>query len=307
MEVFCPAQLFFSVILKFPGRGRKNLPHARRNAKLIGPILVERQEALKAAGLPSRYASHEIPPVSDRVENQLWRTPRRVLAGRFLRQILGFDTVPQQSALARDDDHDDDEDHGHDDHDEDGHSREESWIHLLAPYIEHVDKVRICPEDPHADERLDARETSFALNGYLGVVIEAEHGRGKRRRTVVPDGVKKLRQLNSTSKTIAMFETTDQVHLDHVHSYDWFSQDNINSERVYSAVAAEVAVDRHGPAANYLFVDGHVELPPNRSTSGAAKPSTLPSPSNSASRPSIDRSMAGGMNSAVCEWGVWKA
>ena len=144
-------------------------------------------------------------------------------------------------------------------HDPEGESsRSESWIYLLAPYMENVDEIRICPEDPQGDERLADRETSYAMNGYLGVVIDINLGGGKRLRNV-HGAVKKLRQVRSTSKTVAMFEATENVHLDHIHSYDWFSENNINDERVFDAVASEVAVNRHsGSTANYLYLDGHV-------------------------------------------------
>ena len=125
--------------------------------------------------------------------------------------------------------------------------------------MENVDEIRICPEDPEGDERLADRETSYAMNGYLGVVIDINLGNGKRLKNV-HGAVKKLRQIKSTSKTMAMFEATENVHLDHIHSYDWFSENNINDESVFDAVASEVAVHRHGGStANYLYLDGHVE------------------------------------------------
>lgn len=140
-----------------------------------------------------------------------------------------------------------------------GSAVDESWIYLLAPYVENVDEIRICPDDPLAKERLADRATSFAMNGYLGVVIDINLGGGNYLRNV-HGAAKKLRQVKSTSKTLAMFEGTENVHLDHIHSYDWFSENNINNGRVFDAVASEVAVDRHHRStANYLYLDGHIE------------------------------------------------
>src|SRR5262249_7099874 len=36
-----------------------------------------------------------------------------------------------------------------------------SWIYTLAPYVENVDKIRICPADPKGDDRLKAKGTSY--------------------------------------------------------------------------------------------------------------------------------------------------
>ena len=56
------------------------------------------------------------------------------------------------------------------------------------------------------------------------------------------------------------------VNYDHVHSYNWFSEENLaangpGQREVWNAVTAELVVDRHqGNTANYLYVDGHVEV-----------------------------------------------
>ncbi len=41
------------------------------------------------------------------------------------------------------------------------------WIDTLAPYMESVDAIRICPSDQKADERLKARMSSYAMNAYV--------------------------------------------------------------------------------------------------------------------------------------------
>ena len=45
-----------------------------------------------------------------------------------------------------------------------------------------------------------------------------------------------------------------------MHAYGWFNEDAIANGYVFDVVAAEAAVNRHnGSAANYLFMDVHVE------------------------------------------------
>lgn len=46
---------------------------------------------------------------------------------------------------------------------------EDSWIYTLAPYLGDVDEVRICPADPHGEERLRANLTSYILNEFVAV------------------------------------------------------------------------------------------------------------------------------------------
>ena len=47
------------------------------------------------------------------------------------------------------------------------HTKAESWIYSLAPYMESVDAIRLCPEDTSRHENLTDRITSYAMNGYL--------------------------------------------------------------------------------------------------------------------------------------------
>jgi len=138
------------------------------------------------------------------------------------------------------------------------------WIITLAPYMESVDAVRLCPEDLKRIEQLSNRPTSYAMNGYL------------REEGFNPTGIKtpgfvsKFSQLAETHRTIVMFEAGFGVDTtkDHVESPDWFDASNLKrnsppNHAVWDAVKAEVAVDRHhGGLANYLYADGHVEVIP---------------------------------------------
>ncbi len=129
-----------------------------------------------------------------------------------------------------------------------------AWIYTIAPYMEDVDAIRICPDDPNGDARMAAKMTSYALNGYLS------------NKDGVPPGVPcfpTAHKLKETSKTIVMFELSDslavQLSNDHVHCFDWFSKSNIAAGTVWNAINAAVTTERHGDTANYLYADGHVD------------------------------------------------
>jgi prepilin-type processing-associated H-X9-DG protein len=149
------------------------------------------------------------------------------------------------------------------------HEHKESWIFSLAPHLESVDAIRLCPEDNARHEQLTSRVTSYAMNGYLREPDIGPFG-------PEPGFVAKFYVLPETHRTIMVFEAgkrkthaTDsdklEVNFDHVESPEWFSAYNLKrndaSQRaVWKAVKDEVAVDRHqGDVANYLYADGHVE------------------------------------------------
>ena len=130
----------------------------------------------------------------------------------------------------------------------------QSWIYTLAPHLESVDSIRICPEDPRGEERLRDHETSYVLNGFLAIDTGIEGY----------EPVRNLWDIAETSTSILMFEAGDRVDVDHAHSYEWFSWYNVHYRNpdqnlVWNAFSAEVAAERHlGNTANYLYGDGHV-------------------------------------------------
>jgi prepilin-type N-terminal cleavage/methylation domain-containing protein/prepilin-type processing-associated H-X9-DG protein len=135
---------------------------------------------------------------------------------------------------------------------------DESWINTLAPYLERVDAIRLCPEDARRLEGASFRRTSYAQNGYLREPTDAD-------LIVYPDladdFVSRLDELPATYDTIVAFEAGNMVELtlDHVDSWTWFSEDFPTAKERWEQVQAEVAVERHGGAgANYLYADGHV-------------------------------------------------
>jgi prepilin-type N-terminal cleavage/methylation domain-containing protein/prepilin-type processing-associated H-X9-DG protein len=132
-----------------------------------------------------------------------------------------------------------------------------SWIHTLSPYIESVDAIRICPEDPLAQERLEARGTSYVANDYIINDILP---------TQVSEKVRYLRQVEATTRTLVVMEIADRWSADggveHTHASTWFSNFNIEKKFVEWAIEQDVQLDRHAQAANYLYLDAHVELIP---------------------------------------------
>ena len=137
---------------------------------------------------------------------------------------------------------------------------EKTWIYTLAPFMENVDSVRICPADPRGAEKLENKGTSYILNEYI-----CEPG---------PDSAMNINHLQSTSQTILVFTSSDSrgtaITEDHTHSRNWFRPP---TSAVWPRIVSDIQPDRFGgppfgsPAdqratgtANYLFGDGHVEL-----------------------------------------------
>jgi prepilin-type processing-associated H-X9-DG protein/prepilin-type N-terminal cleavage/methylation domain-containing protein len=143
-----------------------------------------------------------------------------------------------------------------------------TWIFTLAPHLESVDEIRLCPDDLKRIEQDSSRITSYALNGYLRKPTQTE---AFVYPEIVPDFVSKLYDLPETHKTFVAFEAGQgvDVDFDHVHSPEWFTEayptaaerwDQIADEKADVHDSGEVAVDRHsGDMANYLYADGHVE------------------------------------------------
>jgi len=135
-----------------------------------------------------------------------------------------------------------------------------TWIYTLAPYVENVDQIRICPVDPKGKERLDNKGTSYVLNEYV-----CEPGPGEARN---------LFRMPATSRTIAVFTNSDEKGVatteDHTHSRNWFKLPtgvwarictDIQPNRFGSGINLPIA-ERASGHANYLYADGHVELIP---------------------------------------------
>jgi prepilin-type N-terminal cleavage/methylation domain-containing protein/prepilin-type processing-associated H-X9-DG protein len=127
-----------------------------------------------------------------------------------------------------------------------------SWVYSLAPHMEKVDAIRICPTDPLADERRMALATSYIINQYL--TTKGDHS------ALI------LRQVEATHRTMLAFEIADdtapEVKSEHSHSTEWFSEGNVNEGLVLWHIQREIQIDRHFKTSNYVFLDGHVETIP---------------------------------------------
>jgi len=139
------------------------------------------------------------------------------------------------------------------------HTAEEdaSWIYTIAPFMENVDEIRICPDDPKRRERLDDRLTSYVMNAYL---------------TSEPSTlfVTNYNQLQATSKTVVCFELADQkaaiIENDHVHNHGWFT----GAPGVLGRIERDIATRRHSEGTHMLFADWHVEIVPQATIAGWA-------------------------------------
>jgi prepilin-type N-terminal cleavage/methylation domain-containing protein/prepilin-type processing-associated H-X9-DG protein len=133
-----------------------------------------------------------------------------------------------------------------------------SWIYSLSNFVGGVDKIRICPSDPHGPERLAQQGTSYLMNEYTSTPALDPFG------LPIPgeNDFRKLDGIRRPSDTITVFETADQqgasTGQDHTHSRNWTS---------WNAVLVDIQPDRHRPGgpvgdhssgtANYLFADSH--------------------------------------------------
>jgi len=127
-----------------------------------------------------------------------------------------------------------------------------SWIYTVAPFMESVDAVRICPDDARAAERLRARMASYVMNAYL---------------TSEPvDGITQQNKLRAQSKTVALFELADPkpatIDSDHVHNHAWFTTLTVARKQVLDRIKTDVAIARHGGCAHLVYADWHVESVP---------------------------------------------
>ena len=128
-----------------------------------------------------------------------------------------------------------------------------SWIYTVAPFMESVDAVRICPDDKKGAERLRERLSSYVMNVHL----TDEGGAGS---------VTNRNQLQATSKTLAAFEIADAkaalIENDHVHNQGWFTASNVAAKRVFQRIEGDMATRRHADGSHLLFTDWRVEFVP---------------------------------------------
>jgi prepilin-type processing-associated H-X9-DG protein/prepilin-type N-terminal cleavage/methylation domain-containing protein len=130
---------------------------------------------------------------------------------------------------------------------------EQAWIYTIAPFMEDVDAIRICPDDPNGPARLKNKLTSYVMNSY--VCIRGDVG-----------AITNMNKMAERSKVYIAFETSDSLgasHADHTHGSEWFKDPMTRANRVartWGRIRADIQTNRHGSGSNYLFADGRVEL-----------------------------------------------
>jgi prepilin-type N-terminal cleavage/methylation domain-containing protein/prepilin-type processing-associated H-X9-DG protein len=126
---------------------------------------------------------------------------------------------------------------------------EQSWIYTVAPFMESVDAIRICPDDLKAADRLDQKLTSYVMNAYLT----------DEPRSFAVTNHNKLR---ASSKTLVAFEIADQkapiIENDHVHNHAWFTSLTVARKQVLQKIEADAAIERHAGSSHFLYADWHV-------------------------------------------------
>jgi len=133
------------------------------------------------------------------------------------------------------------------------------WINTLAPYLENVSSIRICPNDPKGKERQENQGTSYLLNDYI-----SDPGEG---------ACFFLSKLQSTTETMIVFTASDRrgtaITEDHAHARNWFRPVGISdtNEARWSRILSDIQPDRFfgsrtgdhaSGVSNYLYADGHV-------------------------------------------------
>lgn len=140
----------------------------------------------------------------------------------------------------------------------------ESWIDQLAPYMESVDEIRLCPEDLERHETDSKRVTSYAINGYLRQPTKGERltYEGTADEAVFDDFADRLQAVGSTHETLVLFEAGASVAAayDHLHSWEWYMEEyGYSTEQRLARIQSDIVIDRHqGTVSNYLYADGHV-------------------------------------------------
>jgi prepilin-type N-terminal cleavage/methylation domain-containing protein/prepilin-type processing-associated H-X9-DG protein len=130
----------------------------------------------------------------------------------------------------------------------------QSWIYTVAPHLEEVDAIRICPDDDARNERYDNLASSYLISNYL-------------TSTSSPKAIRSLYKLRATSRTMIVFEGQDDPEIrkplpssDHAHPTGWFATwTETDPSGVIKAVEKELQLDQHQGSAHYLYADGHVD------------------------------------------------
>lgn len=131
----------------------------------------------------------------------------------------------------------------------------QTWIATLSPYLEHVNDMRLCPDDPMGEARVQANVagllgTSYVINEYIADSTSDGYS------------VRNAKWIANKTQLIVLFEGADTgrtVQDDHVHTSTWFAPGDIMNGVAWATIIAEINPEQHTDGANYLFADGHAE------------------------------------------------
>ncbi len=129
--------------------------------------------------------------------------------------------------------------------------QETSWVFTLAPYMESVDAIRICPDHEKGHEwlRENIKGTSYIVNGFAAMPVE--------------DSALNLRKIQQTSRFIYLFEGSDVRTWkdEHCHPWAWYTPLTIAEGSCWEEnILTEIHPARHQELSNYLYADGHVDV-----------------------------------------------
>ena len=129
----------------------------------------------------------------------------------------------------------------------------QSWMTTLAPFLENVNEMRLCPDDPLGDPRVQLNSAGLVSTSYL-IDEYVAYATG--------DGLYALNinKIKETQRTLVMAErmsTNVNAPLDHFHASTWYSPFNVAANLVWPTIVAEINPGARTNCANFLYADGH--------------------------------------------------
>ncbi len=112
----------------------------------------------------------------------------------------------------------------------------QSWMTTLAPFLENVNEMRLCPDDPMGDPRVQTNSAGLISTSYL-IDEYVAYATG--------DGLYALNinKIKETQRTLVMAERMSSnvtAPLDHFHASTWYSPFNIAANLVWPTIVAEI-------------------------------------------------------------------
>ena len=139
----------------------------------------------------------------------------------------------------------------------------QSWVFTLAPYLENVNAMRICPEDRFGQQRQLHHGTSYVISEYIALEVKEAVPWSEQREIT---SVERIDQLAATSRVITVMEGAESrdpesLLYEHAHPSNWFRPNIVLAGLVWPKLRGEIQPDRHiGEVAHYLLADSHVAI-----------------------------------------------